>query len=111
MKRERGVRATDPATGAVDTTQADRLGWMSNFLHDRVHEGDTVELAPPFGDFFLDDTQSPAVLISAGVGVTPLASMLHTILGSPAPRPVSWVQVVRSRREHPLHNEVRRLLA
>ncbi|EKM52474.1 uncharacterized protein PHACADRAFT_260907 [Phanerochaete carnosa HHB-10118-sp] len=110
VKRDRGVRATDPATGAVNPAQADQLGWMSNFLHDKVQEGDSIEISPPFGDFFLDDTNSAAVLISAGVGVTPLASMLHTILETPDPRPVSWVQVVRSRAAHPLHDEVRRLL-
>lgn len=111
VKRDRGVRATDPATGAVDTAQAGQLGWMSNFLHDRLHEGDTIEASAPFGDFFLDDTDAPVVLVSAGVGVTPLAAMLHTLLESVPARPVSWVQVVRSRAAHPLHDEVHRLLA
>lgn len=84
---------------------------MSNFLHDKLAEGDTVEISAPFGDFFLDSTKSPVVLISAGVGVTPLASMLHTIFESDGPqRPVSWVQVMRSRKAHPLYDEVQRLL-
>ena len=84
---------------------------MSNLLHDKLAEGDTIEISAPFGDFFLDDTTSPVVLISAGVGVTPLASMLHTIFeGTSTPRPVSWVQVVRSRKTHMLHDEVERLL-
>lgn len=104
------MRATDSVTGAVDASQAWQLGWMSNFLHDKIQEGDTIEASAPFGDFFLDDTRSPVVLISAGVGVTPLASMLHTLLEQPDPRPVSWVQVVRSRTAHPLHDEVQRLL-
>jgi nitric oxide dioxygenase len=117
VKRDRGIRATDPVTGAVDTTQAGQLGWMSNLLHDKLAEGDTVELAPPFGDFFLADASArrgPVVLISAGVGVTPLASMLHDVLERPeserARRPVSWVQAVRSRAAHPLREEVQRLL-
>ncbi|GJE89079.1 flavohemoglobin [Phanerochaete sordida] len=111
VKRDRGVRATDPATGAVDASQAGQLGWMSNFLHDKVQAGDTVEVSAPFGDFFLDDSSAPVVLVSAGVGVTPLAAMLHTLLEAPAPRPVSWVQVVRSHAAHPLADEVQRLLA
>ena len=84
---------------------------MSNLLHDKLAEGDTIEISAPFGDFFLDDTTSPVVLISAGVGVTPLASMLHTIFeGTSNPRPVSWVQVVKSRKAHMLYDEVERLL-
>ncbi|EIW76346.1 globin-like protein [Coniophora puteana RWD-64-598 SS2] len=114
VKRDAGVRAVDPATGEVDVSQAGHLGWMSNLLHDKLNEGDTIEVTAPFGDFFLDDTNGPAVLISAGVGVTPLASMLHTILEhtteSEARRLVSWIQVVRSRALHPLRKEVRRLL-
>lgn len=83
---------------------------MSSLLHDKLNEGDTLEITAPFGDFFLDDTNGPAVLISAGVGVTPLSSMLHTILENDVPRPVSWIQVVRSRTLHPLRDEVHRLL-
>lgn len=85
---------------------------MSNLLHDKLQEGDSLEVTAPFGDFFLDDTTGPVVLISAGVGVTPLSSMLHTLLeADAAPRAVSWLQVVRSRALHPLRDEVRRLLA
>ena len=85
---------------------------MSNLLHDKLAVGDTVQLSAPFGDFFLADDTSPVVLVSAGVGVTPLASMLHTLVEGGAPvRPVSWVQVVRSRAACPLHDEVARLLA
>ena len=85
---------------------------MSNLLHDKLQEGDSLEVTAPFGDFFLDDTTGPVVLLSAGVGVTPLSSMLHSLLEADAtPRAVSWIQVVRSRALHPLRDEVRRLLA
>lgn len=111
VKRDRGIRATDPATGAVDTTDASQLGWMSNLLHDTLSAGDSIGVSPPYGDFFLDSTGAPVVLLSAGVGVTPLSAMLHTILEGARPRPVSWVQVVRSRAAHPLHDELQALLA
>ena len=110
VKRERGIRATDPTTGAVDTTHAVHPGWLSNLLHDTLKEGDPVEVAYPFGDFFLDDSDSPVVLLSAGVGITPLTSMLHAALERPKPRPVSWLQVVHSAKMQPLNAEVRRLL-
>ena len=84
---------------------------MSNTLHDTLKAGDSVDIAYPFGDFFLDDTTSSVVLISAGVGLTPLTSMLHAALERKAPRPVSWVQVVHSAQAHALNAEVRRLLA
>ena len=83
---------------------------LSNLLHDGLNEGETVEVAFPFGDFFLDDTAAPVVLISAGVGLTPLTSMLHSILATPRPREVSWVQVVRSQDKHALNDEIRQLL-
>lgn len=110
VKRETGIRATDPQTGAVDTAHAVHPGWLSNLLHDTLNEGDAVDVAYPYGDFFLDDTDAPVVLLSAGVGLTPLTSMLHGALERAHPRPVSWLQVVHSARLHPLNAEVRRLL-
>ena len=73
---------------------------MSNLLHATVNEGDTVELAYPFGEFFLDDSTAPVVLISAGVGLTPLLSMLNTLVSIESKRPVSWIQAVRNGRVH-----------
>ncbi|THG95969.1 hypothetical protein EW026_g5775 [Hermanssonia centrifuga] len=110
VKRERGIRAVDPSTGAVDLAQNTQLGLISNLLHDTLIEGDGIEVAFPYGDFFLDDSTAPVVLISAGVGLTPLTSMLHAVLEGPTPRQVSWIQVVRSLSSHPLNAEVRRLL-
>ncbi|KAA8650227.1 hypothetical protein EYZ11_004440 [Aspergillus tanneri] len=57
-------------------------GYVSNILHDQVQEGDVVKVSHPYGDFFLDvDAASsrPIVLLAAGVGLTPLTSMLNTI--------------------------------
>lgn len=110
MKRDRGIRATDPKTGAVDTKQTAHPGWLSNLLHDTLNEGDSVDVAYPYGDFFLDETDAPVVLISAGVGLTPLTSMLHAALERSHPRPVSWVQVVHTPAAQALNAEVRRLL-
>jgi len=58
-----------------------RAGYVSNLLHDHVNEGDVVRVAPPFGDFMLDlEASTPVVLVSGGVGLTPLISMLKTLL-------------------------------
>ena len=82
-------------------------GTMSNILHGTLNEGDTVELAYPFGEFFLDASPAPVVLLSAGVGVTPLLAMLNTLVKAEGPRrPVSWVQAVRNGRLHPFREHV-----
>ncbi len=71
-------------------------GMVSNHLHDRVQVGDVVELSPPGGDFFLHaDRRSPVVLLSAGVGITPMVSML-THLQSTAPhRTLRFIHAAR----------------
>ncbi|KAM5534149.1 hypothetical protein V8D89_012169 [Ganoderma adspersum] len=83
-------------------------GTMSNILHGTLNEGDTVELAYPFGEFFLDASPAPVVLLSAGVGVTPLLAMLNTLVqaDSSPKRAVSWIQAVRSSRLHPFREHV-----
>jgi nitric oxide dioxygenase len=56
-------------------------GHVSTLLHDSIHEGDTIKVAQPFGDFYIDvNASTPVVLISGGVGLTPLISMLSTVL-------------------------------
>lgn len=55
------------------------LGAVSNYLHDNIEVGDTVDLMPPAGSFVLKQNTKPTVLISAGVGITPMMSMLETL--------------------------------
>ncbi|KUI55233.1 Flavohemoprotein [Cytospora mali] len=87
-------------------------GLISNMLHDRYGEGDTVELSHPHGEFFLDPSDvskegAPAVLISAGVGATPLVSMLQALAQpSAVRRPVSWIHTSRSKATQPFADEV-----
>lgn len=52
-------------------------GKVSNFLHDRLQVGDALEVFPPAGDFVLQASERPLLLIGAGVGVTPLMAMLE----------------------------------
>ncbi|WP_337239753.1 FAD-binding oxidoreductase, partial [Vibrio cholerae] len=55
-------------------------GKVSNYLHDSLNIGEKVQLAAPAGDFFMDaEPQTPVVLISAGVGLTPTLSMLESL--------------------------------
>lgn len=64
----------------------DSAGYVSNLLHDRFNEGDTVQVTPPFGDFYVDmAATTPVVLISGGVGLTALVSTLKAVLRSTEP--------------------------
>lgn len=87
-------------------------GLISNMLHDRYNVGDTVELSHPHGEFFLDPSDvskegAPAVLISAGVGATPLVAMLQALSQpSAVKRPISWIHTSRSKATQPFADEV-----
>ncbi|MGY0196795.1 NO-inducible flavohemoprotein [Leptothrix sp. BB-4] len=71
-------------------------GLVSNHLHDRVQVGDVVELAPPGGDFFLHaDRRTPVVLLSAGVGITPMVSMLTHLQATAPDRPLRFIHAAR----------------
>ncbi|MFD4642553.1 MOSC domain-containing protein [Lentzea sp. NPDC058436] len=83
-----------------------RDGVVSTWLHEHVKAGDTLEVAAPRGDFVLEPGDEPVVLLSAGVGVTPVLAMLHALKGSG--REVWWVHTTRS-ADHAFADEVRRL--
>lgn len=68
-------------------------GRVSNHLHDRVAEGDELDLFPPAGDFVLRDSDKPLVLITAGVGITPALAMLQEAL--PQARPIRFIHCAR----------------
>jgi nitric oxide dioxygenase len=106
VKREAGLQVLG-SDGKADTSTATHPGFISNLLHDTVYEGHIVEVAYPFGEFFLEESDGPVVLVSAGVGVTPLLAMLETLAGSK--RRVSWIQSARSERQHAFRARVREL--
>ncbi|MDH6184558.1 NO-inducible flavohemoprotein [Polaromonas sp. CG_23.6] len=73
-------------------------GVASGYLHDQLHEGDVLELAPPAGEFVLADSDKPLVLISGGVGITPTLAMLDAALRGT--RPVHFIHFARNRSAH-----------
>lgn len=88
-----------------------REGAGSRYLHDRVRAGDVLEVAAPRGAFVLRPGARPVVLVSAGVGATPVLAMLHALARERDPRPVWWVHGARNRAEHPFAAEADGLLA
>jgi nitric oxide dioxygenase len=87
-------------------TDQQPAGMVSGLMHE-VREGDTLWVGAPCGDFVMD-AQSPAplVLISAGVGITPMMSMLHASLGAAPTRRISFLHAARSGRHHALRSEL-----
>lgn len=82
VKREVAPEAETPA------------GYVSNMLHDSVEVGDTIEIAPPCGEFFLDVSEKherPLVLLAAGVGITPVMSILLAALDAMPERDIIFV--------------------
>jgi nitric oxide dioxygenase len=87
-------------------------GLISNRLHDFVPEGAIVELAAPAGDFTLETTrQTPVVLVSGGVGQTPLLSMLDYLVTTGSRREVVWVHGSRNAQVHAFREPVAALAA
>jgi ferredoxin-NADP reductase/MOSC domain-containing protein YiiM len=85
-------------------------GMGSTFLCGRTREGDVLEVSAPRGSFTLRAGQSPVVLLSAGVGATPVMSMLHALTAEKSEREIWWVYGARDRAEHPFREESRALL-
>lgn len=73
-------------------------GMVSNWLHDEVKIGDLIQATPAFGDFVLDTVISdqPLLLLSAGVGITPMLSMLNSVRDLAPQRPVFFAHAARS---------------
>jgi ferredoxin-NADP reductase/MOSC domain-containing protein YiiM/ferredoxin len=88
-----------------------RDGAGSQYLHDRVRVGDVLDVAAPRGTFVLRDGTRPVVLISAGVGATPMLAMLHALVLEHSTRAVWWLHGARNHSEHAFRAEVDELLA
>jgi ferredoxin-NADP reductase len=85
-------------------------GAASNYIHSQVKVGDLLEVAAPRGAFFLTDAATSVILMSAGVGVTPVLSVLHTLAATESLRQVWWLHAARDQAQHPFAVESRALL-
>jgi nitric oxide dioxygenase len=84
-------------------------GYVSNLLHDAVEPGHTLEIAPPCGEFFLDVTEKherPLVLLAAGVGITPIMSILLSALEAFPKREILFVHAVLNEDVQPFRKTV-----
>jgi ferredoxin-NADP reductase/MOSC domain-containing protein YiiM len=85
-------------------------GIGSSFLCNRTQLGDLLDVSAPRGSFTLRPSQSPLVLLSAGVGATPVMSMLHSLAAERSQREIWWIYGARNRVDHPFAEESRSLL-
>jgi ferredoxin-NADP reductase/MOSC domain-containing protein YiiM len=85
-------------------------GAASSYLRNRIRVGDCLDVSAPRGTFTLRSDERPAVLLSAGVGVTPVLAMLHALVATRSTREVWWLYGARNGAEHPFARECDELL-
>ncbi len=93
------------------TVKREHAGAASGYLHTRLRVGAELEIAAPRGTFTLDRTNAPVLLISAGIGATPVLAMLQALATDHALREIWWLHGARSSRDHSFAAEARALLA
>lgn len=108
FKEIRQYSLSDKANGesyriSVKREIVGKPGIVSNYLHDGLRLADEVTLYAPAGDFFLNKTAAPVVLISAGVGLTPMQSMLETLLAEQGSKEEGSLQKSALQKIHFLH--------
>jgi ferredoxin-NADP reductase/MOSC domain-containing protein YiiM/ferredoxin len=85
-------------------------GAASAYLHSQIKVGDVLEASAPRGSFTLRSGEDSVVLLSAGVGATPVLAMLHALAAEASPRDVWWLYGARDGADHPFAREARDLL-
>jgi ferredoxin-NADP reductase len=101
-----------PDTGRYRISVKQELqGVASTYVSTQLRNGDVLDVSEPRGAFTLRQGDLPAVLLSTGVGVTPVMAMLHALAAQASVRPVWWIFGARNRVDHPFAGEARDLLA
>ena len=85
-------------------------GAAGSYLNGCVRPGDVLDVSEPRGTFTLRAGDGPVVLLSAGIGATPMLAMLHALATSASPREVWWLHGARNGKSHSFAAEVRQLL-
>jgi ferredoxin-NADP reductase/MOSC domain-containing protein YiiM len=85
-------------------------GAAGGYLRNHLHAGDRLDVSSPRGTFVLQPGERPIVLLSAGIGATPVLAMLHALASARSTRQVIWLHTARDGQHHPFAAEVRSLL-
>jgi ferredoxin-NADP reductase len=110
--RSYSLSAAPSDTGYRISVKRDPHGLVSSYLQTRLRTGDTLDVAAPRGDFVLprDRDTTPVLLVSAGIGATPVLAMLHALAAAGSKRDVWWLHTARSAAEHAFAAEAHQLL-
>src|ERR1700754_1456533 len=101
----------DPAAGYYRiSVKREAHGQVSQWLHSHVTAGSIIESAVPRGDFYLVDDSRPVVLVSAGIGATPVMAMAHALATANSPRQIWWLHTTQSVATQAFAAEVTALL-
>jgi ferredoxin-NADP reductase/MOSC domain-containing protein YiiM/ferredoxin len=92
------------------TVKREHDGAASGYLHTRLTVGDQLDIGAPRGTFMLDLSDAPVLLISAGIGATPVLAMLHALAEAHSDREIWWLHGARSGRNHSFATETRTVL-
>lgn len=87
-----------------------REGAVSAYLQSRLRPGADLEVSAPRGGFVLTDDAGPVLLVSAGIGVTPVLAMLHELAAAKSTREVWWIHTARDSNQHAFDGEAHQLL-
>src|SRR5207249_977597 len=82
-------------------------GAAGTYLREHVRVGAALDVSSPRGSFILQSGERPVVLLSAGIGATPVLAMLHALVAARSTRQVLWLHAARDRQHHPFAAEVR----
>jgi ferredoxin-NADP reductase/MOSC domain-containing protein YiiM/ferredoxin len=104
--------SSSPSAGTYRISVKREDGPGSQYFHDRVKPGELLQVSAPRGSFTLNASERPVVFLSAGIGATPVLSMLHALAGPTEnhARDIWWCYGARNGREHPFATEVRDIL-
>ena len=108
-------QAPNPHTFRISVKKESEMnpnGKVSVYLHENAQIGDLIEVSAPAGDFYLDvESTRPVTLISGGVGITPMMSMLDTIAKVSPTRPVAFLHSARNKTVHAFEDNVRKIMS
>ncbi|GLS18236.1 sulfurase [Labrys miyagiensis] len=103
--------SSEPSDGCYRiSVKREPRGAAGAYIDEKVQIGDVLEVSAPRGSFALRQGEGPVVLLSAGVGATPVIAMLHALAAKASAREVWWLYGARQGREHPFAEETRTLL-
>ncbi|WP_405866269.1 MOSC domain-containing protein [Streptomyces sp. NBC_00005] len=108
--RSYSLSSVPDADGYRISVKHEPHGTASSYLTTKLQPGAVLEVAAPRGDFVLAEGTAPVLLVSAGIGLTPVLAMLHELAAQGSDREIWWIHGARGPREHPLAAEAHALL-